>query len=125
MYRQYNIALDGDDPEPANVQKASHLYELMTNDEYDFSKPELMSLIERAYGLDNEHYTNPYFYSEVERKTNQVWQFWLEELPSSPFPEYPEGQEPMISLRDIGEQGTLTPQYNNQNFVESLTSEGE
>lgn len=125
MYRQYDITLDGDDPEPVNVQKASHLYELMTNDAYDFSKEELMSLVERAYGLDNDHYTNPYFYREVERKTNQVWQFWLEDLPSSPFPEYPDGAEPMISLRDIGEQGTITPQYNNQNFVESLTSEGE
>lgn len=125
MYRQYEIALDGDDPEPANVQKASHLYELMTNDDYDFSKEEMMSLTERAYGLDNDHYTNPYFYSEVERKTNQVWQFWLDDLPSSPFPEYPGGEEPMISLRDIGEQGTITPQYNNQNFVEALTSEGE
>jgi hypothetical protein len=125
MYRKYKIGLDGNEPEPANVQKASHLYELMTNDDYDFSKEELTALVERAFGLDNDHYTNPYFYNEVERKTNQVWQFWLNDLPSSPYPTYPDGEEPMISLRDIGEQGTLTPQYNNQNFVDALISEGE
>lgn len=125
MYRQYELTLD-DDPEPANVQKADHLYELMTNDRYgDLTKEKLQALVERAYGLENDHYTNPYFYDEVRRKTNRVWQFWIQELPGMSYPQYPEGKEPMISLRDIGEQGSLTPQYNNQNFVDALISESD
>jgi len=126
MYRRYEIALDDDAPEPANVQKATHLYELMTDDRYsELTEDRLQELVERAYGLENEHYTNPYFYDEVQRKTNQVWQFWIQELPGMAYPQYPEGKEPMISLRDIGEQGSLTPQYNNQNFVDALISEGD
>ena len=126
MYRQYELALDDNDPEPANVQKANHLYELMTNDRYaELTKERLQSLVERAYGLENDHYTNPYFYDEVRRKTNNVWQFWIQDLPSMSFPQFPEGKEPMISLRDIGDQGSLTPQYNNQDFVDELTSGGD
>jgi superfamily II DNA/RNA helicase len=126
MYRQYELAPNDDDPMAANVQKADHLYELMTNDAYnDLTKERLQSLVERAYGLDNDHYTNPYFYEEVRRKTNRVWQYWIQELPGMSYPQYPEGNEPMISLRDIGEQGSLTPQYNNQNFVDKLISESD
>jgi hypothetical protein len=125
MHRQHELALD-DDPESANVQKASHLYELMRNDRYgELTKEKLQSLVERAYGLQNDHYTNPYFYEEVRRKTNRVWRFWVQELPGMAYPQYPEGNEPMISLRDIGEQGALTPQYNNQDFVDSLLSESD
>lgn len=124
LYRSHELALDGDDPEPANVQKANHLYELMTNDKYEsFTKERFRTLVEKAYGLNNMHYTNPYFHEEVKRKTNEVWQFWISDLPSSSYPEYPEGNEPMISLRDIGEQGTITAQYNNQNLVDALTME--
>jgi hypothetical protein len=126
MFRRYELALNNSDPEPANVQKATHLYELMTNDQYDeLTSDRLQSLVERAYGLDNDHYTNPYFYQEVRRKTNNVWQYWLQELPGMLYPQYPGGQEPMISLRDIGDQGSLTPQYNNQDFVDELTSGGD
>ncbi|WP_257301036.1 DEAD/DEAH box helicase family protein [Haloarchaeobius sp. FL176] len=126
MHRQYELALNDKDPEPANVQKATHLYELMTNDDYpELTKDTLQSLVERAYRLDNDYYTNPYFYQEVQRKINQVWQYWIEELPSMSYPQYPGGSEPMISLRDIGEQGTITAQYNNQNLVDALTTERE
>jgi len=126
MHRQHQLAVNDDSPMAANVQKADHLYELMTNDTYeDLAKERLQSLVERAYGLDNDHYTNPYFYEEVRRKTNRVWQFWIQELPGMSYPQYPEGNKPMISLRDIGEQGSLTPQYNNQNFIDSLISEGD
>lgn len=126
MFRGYQLALNNNDPEPANVQKATHLYELMTNDTYgELTQEQLQELVERAYGLENDHYTNPYFYREVRRKTENVWQFWIQELPSMSYPQYPGGQEPMISLRDIGDQGSLTPQYNNQDFVDELTSGGD
>lgn len=124
MYRRHQLEVGDDDPEPANVQKANHLYELMTNDDYEsVSKERFQELAGRAYGLDNQHYTNPFFYDEVKQKTSKVWQFWIEDLPSSTFPEYPEGEEPMISLRDIGEQGKITAQYNNQDLVDALTME--
>lgn len=126
MYRRYELALNGDDPEPANVQKATHLYELMTNDEYsELTKENLQTLVERAFGLHNDFYTNPFFDTQVEQKTNRVWQYWRRELPSQSYPQYPDGNKPMISLRDIGDQGTITPEYNSQNFVDLLTLRGD
>jgi hypothetical protein len=125
MYRRHELEVGDSEPEPANVQKASHLYELMTNERYGLTKEELKSLVERSYGLNNDHYTNPYFYGKVEEKTEDVWKFWERELPSMSFPEFPDGKEPMISLRDIGDQGSITPQYNNQEFVEMLTKTGD
>jgi hypothetical protein len=60
----------------------------------------------------------------VDRKTEKVWNYWVKKLPEMNYPEYPEGEEPMISLRDIGEQGPITPDYNNQSFIRHLTGEG-
>jgi len=125
MYRNYEITID-EDTEPANVQKASHLHEIMTNESSypELSQKKLKELVEKAFALDNDYYTNPYFRSEVTRKTTKVWNYWIKKLPEMSYPEYPDGEEPMISLRDIGEQGTITPDYNNQPFFDHLTGGG-
>lgn len=128
MYRKYEIAIDeDDDPEPANVQKTSHLYEIITTDEEytELNRSELKQLVGSAYGLDNGRYTNPYFRSEVERRTSRVWNYWAKKLPEMDFPEFPDGEEPMISLRDIGDQGTITVEYKNQPFMKHLTVGGD
>lgn len=125
MYRQYEITLDGE-TERANVQKAAHLHEIMTNsNEYqELSKGVMADMVEDAFGLNNGYYTNPYFRSEVERRIKNVWNYWEKKLPTMHYPEFPDGEEPMISLRDIGDQGPITPDYNNQSFIKYLTGGG-
>lgn len=126
MYREHEITLDGD-TERANVQKAAHLHEIMTNSsEYpELTKDALTEMVEDAFGLNNGYYTNPYFRSEVDRRMKKVWNFWEKKLPTMSYPEFPDGEEPMISLRDIGEQGPITPDYNNQSFIKHLTEQSD
>jgi hypothetical protein len=126
LYRTYDITIDGD-TERANVQKASHLHKIMKNPtQYpELSKAKLATLVESAFGLDNEYYTNPYFGSEVERRMDNVWNYWEKKLPTMNYPEFPDDEEPMISLRDIGAQGPITPAYNNQSFIKHLTGGGD
>lgn len=127
MYRSYGIAIDDESPEPANVQKASHLHEIMTNEDAypELTKSSMETMVEQAFALDNDYYTNPYFRSEVTRKTTKVWNYWVKKLPEMSYPEFPDGEEPMISLRDIGEQGSITADYNNQAFIQHLTGESD
>ena len=124
MYRNHTITIDGE-TERVNVQKANHLHKIMTSEDAysDLTKQNLQEMIENAFALDNEYYTNPYFRSKVKQRTTKLWDFWTKKLPEMNYPEYPEGEKPMISLRDIGEQGTITPDYNNQSFIKHLTGE--
>lgn len=126
MYRRYEITID-DETERANVQKAAHLHEIMTtpSDYTELTKDTLTDMIEEAFGLDNSYYTNPYFRSEVDRRMSNVWSFWEKKLPTMSYPEFPNGEEPMISLRDIGDQGPITPTYDNQPFIRHLTGRGD
>jgi hypothetical protein len=126
MYRSYEITID-DETERVNVQKASHLHEIMTNESTypELTEAKLKEMVESAFALDNGYYTNPYFRSEVNRKTTKVWNYWTKKLPEMSYPEFPDGEEPMISLRDIGEQGTITPDYDNQPFMRHLMREGD
>jgi len=126
MYRSYEITID-DETERVNVQKASHLHEIMTNESTypELTEAKLEEMIESAFALDNGYYTNPYFRSEVNRKTTKVWNYWVKKLPEMSYPEFPDGEEPMISLRDIGEQGTITADYDNQPFMRHLMGEGD
>jgi hypothetical protein len=126
MYRQYEITID-DDTERANVQKASHLHEIMTNETAypELTQESMSEMVEEAFGLNNDYYTNPYFNSEVDRRMSNVWNYWEKKLPTMNYPEFPDGEEPMISLRDIGDQGPITPDYNNQPLIKHLTGGGE
>ncbi len=124
MYRKYEITEDGT-TERANVQKASHLYKLMTEDEYpEITEETFIADLKAAYGLDRGEDVNRYFEGQVEARVRDVWRYWKENLGSMHYPEFPQGNEPMQNLRDIGEQGAITPQHNNQEFIQRLT-EGE
>lgn len=125
MYRECEITID-DETKQANVQKASHLHEIITNpsDYEDLTKETLSGIVEEAFGLDNEYYTNPYFRSEVNRYMENVWSYWEKKLPTMNYPEFPDGENPMISLRDIGDQGPITPEYDNQSLIKHLTGQG-
>ncbi|WP_226023652.1 DEAD/DEAH box helicase family protein [Halomicrobium salinisoli] len=121
LHRNYEIETD-DGTERANVQKATHLLELMRGDEYDeITEENLVTDVKAAYGLGQGKTTNRYFEDQVELRVSKVWQFWENELSGMHYPEFPEGEEPMQNLRDIGEQGSITPQYNNQEFIRRLT----
>lgn len=126
MYREHQITLD-DETERANVQKASHLHEIMTNtsDYPELTREGLAGMVEDAFGLNNGYYTNPYFRSEVDRRMANVWNYWEKKLPTMNYPEFPDGEEPMISLRDIGDQGPITPDYNNQPLIKHLTGRSD
>jgi hypothetical protein len=126
MYRQYEITIDND-TEQANVQKAAHLHEIMTADNSypELTKETMGTMVADAFGIDNRYFTNPYFRSEVDRRIENVWNYWEKKLPTMSYPEFPDGEEPMISLRDIGDQGPITPDYNNQPFINHLTGRGD
>jgi hypothetical protein len=126
MYRSYEITIDGE-TERANVQKVSHLHEIMTNEPAysELTEARLKTMVEKALALDNGYYTNPYFRTEVNRKIIKIWNYWVKKLPEMNFPEFPDGEEPMRSFRHIGEQGTITAEYNNQAFKRHLTGEGD
>lgn len=124
MYPKYEITEDGD-TERANVQKASHLYKLMTEDQYpEITEETFIADLKAAYGLDHGENVNRYFEDQVEARVRDVWRYWKEKLGEMHYPEFPQGNEPMQNLRDIGEQGQITPQHNNQEFIQRLT-EGE
>ncbi len=124
MYRQHEITED-DETERANVQKASHLYKLMTEDEYpEITEETLIADLKAAYGLDRAEDANQYFEDQVDARVRDVWRYWKEKLGGMRYPEFPQGENPMQNLRDIGEQGEITSQYNNQEFIRRVT-EGE
>lgn len=124
MYRKYEITEDGN-TERANVQKASHLYKLMTEDQYpEITEETFITDLKAAYGLDRGEDVNRYFEDQVEVRVRDVWRYWKENLGGMHYPEFPQGNKPMQNLRDIGEQGEITPQHNNQEFIQRLT-EGE
>ena len=126
MYRQYEITID-DDTERANVQKAAHLHEIMTDDTAypELTKETMGTMVVDAFGLNNAYFTNPYFRSEVDRRMENVWNYWETKLPTMSYPEFPDGEEPMISLRDIGDQGPITPDYDNQPLIKHLMGRGD
>jgi len=94
----------------------------MTEDEYDeITEENLIADVKAAYGLQRGEVTNRYFEDQVELRVRKVWQYWENELSGMHYPEFPQGEEPMQDLRDIGDQGSITPQYNNQEFIQRLT----
>ncbi|WP_236639895.1 DEAD/DEAH box helicase family protein [Salinigranum halophilum] len=125
MWRSETVVDDGERVR-ANVQKASHLYKLMTSDDYPaLTKPEFRALLRGAFGINKETTETRYFASQLETKLNNLWRYWEQNLASMNYPEFPRGEEPMVSLRDIGDSGSITAQYNNQPFIESLFQGGD
>jgi hypothetical protein len=126
MYRQYEINIDND-TEKANVQKAEHLHKMMTADTAfpELTQDKMGTIVADAFGINNDYFTNPYFRSEVDRRMDNVWNYWEKKLPTMSYPRFPDGEEPMISLRDIGDQGSITPDYDNQPFIDHLTGRGD
>lgn len=121
MYTKYELTIDGE-TERANVQKSSHLYHLMTEDGYpEITEQSLVELIKQAYVVSYGGRSKDYFEDQIEHRTHNVWTFWKANLSGMQFPEFPEGESAMQNLRDIGEQGPITPQYNNQTFIRALT----
>lgn len=125
MWRSETTNEDGEQVR-VNVQKASHLYELMTSESYtEFSREELQTLLRSAYGIDVETTETRYFASKLESNLRDLWRFWEKNLASMNYPEFPRSEKPMVSLRDIGDSGSITPQFNNQPFVEALFGKGD
>lgn len=121
MYTKYELTIDGE-TERANVQKAPHLYHLMTEDGYpEITEQNLVELIKQAYVVSYGGRSKDYFEDQIEHRTHNVWTFWKANLSGMQFPEFPDGESAMQNLRDIGEQGPITPQYNNQTFIRGLT----
>lgn len=136
---------DSDDPftlgsgakeQRVNLQNADHLYEAMHNDRWfpeltkeallDASDPDdSVGLLAEAYGLNNDYYTNDYFVERVEKHRDDIWRYWTEHLDTDmDFPEWPDGEGPMINLRDIGTSGDITAYSTDgtSQFIEGLSS---
>ena len=120
MWRSETVTEDTEQVR-ANVQKASHLYKLMTSNNYsDFTKQNMKILLRSAFGVDEQTTETRYFTSQLDTKLNNLWRYWEQNLPSMNYPEFPRDEKPMVSLRDIGNSGSITPQFNNQPFIDAL-----
>jgi hypothetical protein len=99
---------------------------LMTSDDYpELTKERVRELLMSAFSLTEETQATRYISKQVDEKLNDLWRYWEQNLISMQYPEFPNNAEPMINLRDIGDQGSITPQYNNQSFIQHLLTEQE
>jgi hypothetical protein len=141
MYRKRDSNSDprtigsGAKEQRVNLQNADHLYEVMHNDRIygEFTKHSWLDVsdpdnprghLADAFGLKNKFYTNEYFIERVEKLRDDIWRYWSDRLDTNmDYPEWQDGREPMINLRDIGTSGDITAfqQSGDSNFIESLT----
>lgn len=132
----------------ANVQSANHLYEMMSNhaDFPELTKDSLAEMLIDAYVLGDKpsythymptntdgnpgFYTNQYFREQVidghagqPSHLDKIWRHWENKLDTEmDTPEFPDGEGPMISLRDIGKSAKVTNNDYHEAFIEALTS---
>jgi uncharacterized protein YukE len=132
----------------ANVQSANHLYEMMSNhaDFPELTKDALAEMLTDAYVLRDKptyidymptdadgnpgFYTNQYFREQVidghagqPSHLYKIWRHWEDKLDTEmDSPEFPDGEGPMISLRDIGKSAKVTNNDYHEAFIEALTS---
>lgn len=125
-----------DEPERINLQSAAHLYEVMNNNSRfpELTKETMREFVYDAYVLRDRPiylgympddgdglYTNQYFVEEADERMDAVWQHWRASLQEEMnTPEFEEGDEPMRSLRDIGEDGDIFAFTNSIDFIEAL-----
>ena len=109
------------DEERINVEKASHFYELMYGPYPDVSRENLTDLVFRLYSIDDADRPIDNIESMLQEKTDRIWQLWSQQLNREmSTPEFPGNEGPMQNLRDIGEDGEVSPFDNSADFINAL-----
>lgn len=111
MHREYGI----------NVQSSSQLEDVISApDQYpEFNREEYERLLERSYGLHKRN--DEYFDKRIAEKTESYWDYWLKKLRQRSYTTIKE--EPMISLRDIGEQVEISPDTSEIQFYNDMVGD--
>lgn len=110
-----------------NVQTADHFYEIMNRDtKYPGVTQEKMTdLVKQLYGTDVAKQSIEHVRTYLETESRRIWTVWNNELGSEmTTPGFPRGEGPMRSLRDIGDQGSVRPFDDTDDFLESLIGGG-
>jgi hypothetical protein len=125
-----------DEPERINLQSAKHLHEVMDNDTRfpELTKETMREFLHDVFVLHDSptyvgyvpnggkgFYSNEYFENQVNGMLNAIWRHWREKLKTDmKTPEFQDGDSPMRSLRDIGEDGLISPFGDTNEVMETL-----
>lgn len=114
--------------ERLNVQTADHFYEIMNRDSKypDVTKEEMIEMVERLYGTDTASRSIEHIRTYLESETRRLWAIWNNELGSEMnTPGFPRDEGPMRNLRDIGDQGSVRPFDDTDDFLDALVRGGQ
>ncbi|WP_435551185.1 DEAD/DEAH box helicase family protein [Natrinema sp. CGMCC1.2065] len=113
MHREYDV----------NVQSSKQMQEVLHNpNQYpEFGKDSFEGVLSRAYGVggDVAGDEQEYFKESVTRRVEEYWQYWLDHLQEEFYTTFK--QDPMRSLRDIGEEVEIRVDTDARNAFEALT----
>ena len=123
-----SVYLNDGEEERLNVQTADHFYEIMNRDSKypDVTKEKLIEIVKRLYGTESESRSIDHIRTYIDKETRRLWAIWNNELGSEMnTPGFPRDEGPMRNLRDIGDQGSVRPFDDTNDFLDALVRGGQ
>lgn len=107
-----------------NVESSRELMEILDADDAysEFTMDRFESMLKAAYGIGPEHPRSQAFAEPIENRLEDYWGFWTNHLLKEYYTRLPVDEEPMRSLRDIGEDGSIGIEDDEHRYYRQLIS---
>lgn len=117
MHREHDV----------NVQSSKQLQDVLHHPKQypEFQQAEFREVIEQAYGVSGEvsGEEQEYFKEKIQKRVEMYWQYWLDNLNEEFYTTFRE--DPMRSLRDIGESVDIRIDTDDRNLFDALSRGGD